>query len=250
MFGREVARMPMDEILDILVKIQQYDEEISNIQREIDEIPKKITAIERQIDNAQGELTEKQERAEQVKKSYKLKEGDIAENENKIIKLNSQTFAVKTNEEYRAIVHEIEFLKDENKKIEDEMMALLEEEEKIRATLSTIEEETKQFLADRRTEIENYHTRAEELTRQMEKAENDYRTNYGKLPDVMQTQYRKIKKVRGKAVCVVTDETCPGCSSILTPQFLNELKKRKDVLLCDNCGRMLVYVADDSARTV
>jgi predicted nucleic acid-binding Zn-ribbon protein len=241
----------MDDILDILVKIQQYDEEISNTRREIDDIPKKIASIEQQIENAQNQIAEKQDRIQQVKKTYTMKEGDIAENENKITKLNSQIFAVKTNEEYRAIVHEIEFLKTENKKIEDEMMALLEEEEKIRATLSTVETETQQFLADKRAEIERYRARTEELAQQLADAENNYRSYYGKLPDSMQVQYRKIKRVRGKAVCVVTDETCPGCSSILTPQFLNELKKRNNVLLCDNCGRMLVYVtADDTTHTV
>ena len=243
--------MPMDEILDILVKIQQFDEEISSTQREIEEIPTKIGAIERQIENAQNQLLEKQDRAGQVKKTYKMKEGDIAENEQKIIKLNSQTFAVKTNEEYRAIVHEVEFLKTENKRIEDEMMALLEEEERIRTTLGTIEAETRQFLADRRADIEHFHARTEELKQQLAQAEHNYRTYFGQLPDAIQAQYRNIKKVRGQAVCVVTDETCPGCSSILTPQFLNELKKRKEVLLCDNCGRMLVYAAtDDPTRTV
>lgn len=243
--------MSMDDILDILVKIQQYDEEISTIQREINEIPQKIAAIEQRIQDTQNQLAEKQERVQQVKKTYKMKEGDIAENETKITKLNNQTFAVKTNEEYRAIMHEIEFLKTENKKIEDEMMALLEEEDKIRADLSTIEAETRQFLADRRTDIEKYRARSDELAQQLAAAENNYRLHYGQLPESMQVQYKKIKKVRGSAVCVVTDETCPGCSSILTPQFLNELKKRNNVLLCDNCGRMLVYAStDDTARTV
>lgn len=241
----------MDDILDILVKIQQYDEEISTTQRKINEIPKKIAAIETQIENTRNQLLERQERVQHVKKTYKLKEGDIAENESKITKLNSQTFAVKTNEEYRAIITEIEFLKGENKKIEDEMMALLEEEEKIRATLSTVEAETQQFLDERRSEIEHHRARTEELTGQLTKAQDNYRSCFSRLPDTMQEQYKKIKGVRGTAVCVVTDETCPGCSSILTPQFLNELKKRTDVLLCDNCGRMLVFVAaDDGTQAV
>ena len=236
--------MPMDEILDILVKIQQYDEEISRIKRQRDTIPHKVTAIEQEIVTTQNQLTEKQKRVEQVKTTYKMKEGDIAENETKITKLNSQTFAVKTNEEYRAIVHEIEFLKTENKRIEDEMMALLEEEEKIRTTLSTVEQETQNILAEKRALIEQYRARTEELAQQLATAENNYRTHFGQLPEAIQTQYKKIKNVRGTAVCAVNDETCPGCSSILTPQFLNELKKRKDVLLCDNCGRMLVYVPE------
>jgi len=159
-------------------------------------------------------------------------------------KIDDHDFEFKKN-------HVIRFLKGENKKIEDEMMALLEEEEKIRATLSTVEAETQQFLDERRSEIEHHRARNEELSRQLTKAQDNYRSCFSRLPDTMQEQYRKIKGVRGTAVCVVTDETCPGCSSILTPQFLNELKKRTDVLLCDNCGRMLVFVAaDDGTQAV
>ena len=100
----------MEEILDLLIEIQKLDDEIKNIQSHIEKNPYKINALEKEIEDAQHNLQDKKERLHTIKKTYKMKEGDIAENESKINKLNSQTFAVKTNEEYRAIINEVEFV--------------------------------------------------------------------------------------------------------------------------------------------
>ena len=40
----------------------------------------------------------------------------------------------------------------------------------------------------------------------------------------------------------IRNTVCSGCYANLTPQFLNELKKRDSLLLCDSCGRILIYV--------
>jgi predicted nucleic acid-binding Zn-ribbon protein len=70
----------------------------------------------------------------------------------------------------------------------------------------------------------------------------DFETNFGKLPAEIKEQYNKTRKFRGNAVCLIHNETCTGCYANLTPQFLNELKKRDSLLLCDSCGRILIYV--------
>ena len=106
----------MIDILNTLVRIQRLDSDIEQTQKEIETIPQKIAGLEKDVEKAKRLLQDNKERVQEINKEYKSKEGDIAANETKIEKLNSQTFAVKTNEEYRAILHEVEFLKTENKK--------------------------------------------------------------------------------------------------------------------------------------
>lgn len=235
----------MEKVLDILIKIQNFDDEIKNAKSKIDEIPNKITTIEKEIEKAKLTLQEKQSRIHNIRKDYKIKEGDIAENENKINKLNTQTFAVKTNEEYRAIINEIGYLKKENERTENEMIGLLEEEEKLKKTIGEIETETNEFINKTMEEINNLKITKEKLTEKLEQTEIDFDKNFNELPDDIKELYRKIKKVRGKVVCLIDNETCTGCYANLTPQFFNELKKRKEILLCDNCGRILIYAAPD-----
>ena len=232
----------MEDILDILITIQRLDDTLKDTKSEIDVIPEKIERLEKEIKEASEAFNEKTNRIEEIRKIYKMKEGDIAENENKIAKLNSQIFSVKTNEEYRAILNEVDFLKKENEKTEDEMINLLEEEEKLKGSIAQHETETKDFTKKKGAEIVNIKEHSEQLTEYLAQLNADFETSSGKLPAEIRELYNKTRKFRGNAVCLIHDETCTGCYANLTPQFLNELKKRDSLLLCDNCGRILVYV--------
>ena len=232
----------MEDVLDLLLTIQRLDDEIKETRQEIEKIPNKLTTLEKEIKDANISLQEKNDRIKEIKKIYKIKEGDIAENETKIIKLNSQTFSVKTNEEYRAILAEVEYLKKENKRIEDEMINLLEEEEKLKETIGKFETETKVVIEKKMAEINNLQKLNEELIERKRQDEISFENDFNKLADDVKEAYQRIDNVRDKAVCVITDNTCTGCYANLTHQFLNELKNRNKILLCGNCGRILIYV--------
>lgn len=231
----------MENVLDILIKIQNLDNEIKITKIQIDKIPNKITTLEKEIEKTKLALEEKQNRMQDIRKTYKIKEGDIAENDSKMSKLNNQTFAVKTNEEYRALINEIDYLKKANKKVEDEMINLLEEEEKSKNTIGKTEAESKEFVDKKANEISELKRNREELTKKSEQMKISFDEYFNKLPDDVTELYNKIKKVRGNVVCLIDNETCTGCYANLTLQFFNELKKKEEILLCDNCGRILIY---------
>ncbi len=235
----------MENVLDILIKIQNLDNEIKVTKIQIDKIPNKITTLEKEIEKTKLALEEKQNRMQDIRKTYKIKEGDIAENDSKMSKLNNQTFAVKTNEEYRALINEIDYLKKANKKVEDEMINLLEEEEKSKNTIGKTEAESKEFVDKKANEISELKRNREELTKKSEQMKISFDEYFNKLPDDVTELYNKIKKVRGNVVCLIDNETCTGCYANLTLQFFNELKKKEEILLCDNCGRILIYAVSN-----
>ncbi|HEX7318983.1 MAG TPA: C4-type zinc ribbon domain-containing protein [bacterium] len=231
----------MDETLEILVKIQSLTEEIRETTAEFDGIPLKIAKLEKEIEKANASFADKKNRIQEIKKTYKMKEGDIAENEEKAKKLNQQVFSVKTNEEYRAILSEIEFLKQNNKKTEDEMMKLLEEEDQLKREIDKYERETKEYVGKRNNEIEALKKKSLELEEKKKIASYAYEDDLKKLPVDVRKVYERIAKARGNAICLVTDNTCTGCYANLTHQFLNDLKKRDRIILCESCGRILIH---------
>jgi predicted nucleic acid-binding Zn-ribbon protein len=231
----------MEETLEILVKIQGLTEEIREIAAELDSIPLKITKLEKEIEKADASFMEKKNRIQEIKKIYKMKEGDIAENEEKAKKLNQQVFSVKTNEEYRAILSEIEFLKQNSKKTEDEMMKLLEEEEQLKKEIDKYERETKEYVGKRSNEIEALKKRILNLGEKKRVAAFVYEDDLKKLPLDVRKVYERITQARGNAICLVTDNTCTGCYGNLTHQFMNDLKKRDRIILCESCGRILIH---------
>ncbi len=236
----------MENVLDLLVKIQSFDDDVETAAARLSQIPQEIAQLERQINVREEELKNSEARIQELKKNYKLKELEIADNETKIEKLNTQTFAVKTNEEYRAILNEVEYLKKCNREIEDAMISIMEEEEKLKTSINQIRNEIQDFIARNRAKIAELEQESESMKEKKAEARINFDNNFAKLPNDVKELYLRIAKSRGKAVCLISDNTCKGCYANLTHQFLNELKKRNRILVCDNCGRILIY--EDSEK--
>lgn len=231
----------MESTLDLLLKIQSLKDEVEETEAQLTHIPQETAKLQKQISSREDDLKKAEARLLDVKKSYKLKEIEITDNEEKMAKLNTQTFAVKTNEEYRAILSEIDFLKKRNKEVEDEMIGLMEEEEKLRNSIDTVRAETKDYTENTKSRISDLTQKSQTLEEHSKMARANLDDQFAKLPEDVRRLYERIANVRDKAVCAIVDNTCTGCYANLTHQFLNELKKRNAILLCDNCGRILVY---------
>jgi len=231
----------METVLDLLVKIQSLDDEIEDTDAQLKQIPQQIEKLEKQINIREEDLKSAENRIMELKKTYKLKELEIVDNEDKTSKLNTQTFAVKTNEEYRALLNEVDFLRKKNREIEDEMIVLMEEEEKLKNSIDKIRAETKEFGDITQGKIADLRKNSGMLIEKQKMAKAGFDDNFAKLPNDVKDLYARITKARDKAVCPIIDNTCTGCYANLTHQFLNELKQRNKILLCGNCGRILVY---------
>jgi predicted nucleic acid-binding Zn-ribbon protein len=232
----------MEEVLECLTRIKDLDEEIKKNEQRLKSIPEKIKTLQKEIEKKNAQLTQMKNRLIEIKKLYKLKEVDINENESKINKLNQQIHSVKTNEEYRAILKEIEFLKNTRLAIEEEMINLLEEEEKLKGSIGELEKETKEFVQAKTLEIQRLESEQKEISEEQTKKRFMFEDEIKKLPEDIRKVYERISNARERAICIVTDDgICTGCYTNITPQTLNELKKRNKFILCDSCGRILIY---------
>ena len=64
--------------------------------------------------------------------------------------------------------------------------------------------------------------------------------------------YEKIRNNyrNGLAVVPVERDACGGCFYSIPPQKQSEIKQRKKIMVCENCGRILVDADLDSAVEV
>ncbi len=122
----------MEEVLERLIRIKDLDEDIKKNEQLLKNIPVEISNLNKAIEKSISQLNQVKDRIAELKKQYKIREGDIAEIESKMQKLNQQIHSVKTNEEYRAILKEIEYLKNSRLATEEQMINMLEEEEKLK----------------------------------------------------------------------------------------------------------------------
>jgi predicted nucleic acid-binding Zn-ribbon protein len=162
--------------------------------------------------------------------------------EQKISKLKDQMLSVKTNEQYRAFQHEIEFIQKEVRKAEDRILELMAESELLEGNVKTadaaLKEEKKQVdaekvLARERTAADR--GQLEELRMQREQAA-------AKLPPpALHTYDRVRKKWNGSVVGEAVGGRCSACQIVIRPQYMQELKRGDQMMLCESCGRFLYY---------
>ncbi len=231
----------MIEQLRQLLQLKDLEEEIGSLNAAIKETPSKIDALRLTIDRVKADFEKLKQRETGLKKDYKLKEVDIKTIEEQLGRLNGQLFTVKTNEEYRAMLKEIEGLKQKKKTVEDEMIAVMEEEEDVRGKIKQGEKETASVISRQQEEMKALEARLTDLQlRFSTQCEEQVRVR-DTLSKASLKDYERIKKARKTGVSRVTGNTCEGCNASLSHQVINELKKGDKIMFCDYCGRIVIW---------
>ena len=112
--------------LEILVKMQAFDDEISERQMLLQTLPEELNTLKTSLEEANRVLTETKHSLEENLKNQKLKELEIKDNIEKMNKYKNQLLTVKTNKEYKALNSEISHLEGKNNEIDDEIIVFME----------------------------------------------------------------------------------------------------------------------------
>lgn len=230
--------------LELIREIQSIDHRIAELTREISYLPKHIAEIERRLESHRKKLEADHAALTANQKDRRRLEDDTKVWEQKIAHLRDQMNEAKTNEQYRAFQHEIEYAQSEIRKIEDHILDRMGEAETLGQNVKsaeaalkqeTVEVEKEKRAAEQRTDAD----RAELAAAQKHRAE----LAKGIAAKTLST-YERVRKQRGGlAVAEARDGRCTGCNVILRLHFYQQVRAGQEVLTCEVCGRILYYLA-------
>src|SRR5260370_39211306 len=115
--------------IEQVTSLQSLDFRIGELQREVAALPKHVAQIEKTLDSHLRRLEADRAALAANQKDRKRLEEDAKVQEQKISKLKGQMMEAKTNEQYRAFQHEIEYCEKEIRKAEDRILDLMGEAE-------------------------------------------------------------------------------------------------------------------------
>lgn len=121
----------MNPDLKAIVEVQQLDQEVADFTVLIDSLPKQMQTLQSQLDNFVNAHEERKKRLTANLKERKDLEGDIKATQDKITRHRDQLYQVKTNEQYKAMLKEIEGEEASIRKIEDKILEKMVESEDI-----------------------------------------------------------------------------------------------------------------------
>ena len=121
----------MHSDLKAVIEVQQLDQQAAELLGLIDSLPREIQTLQAKLDNFIHTHEERKKRLAANLKERKDLEGDIKANQEKITKHKDQLYQMKTNEQYKAMLKEIEGEEAGIRKIEDQILEKMIESEEI-----------------------------------------------------------------------------------------------------------------------
>jgi len=234
-----------DEIMS-LIKLQELDIELDVLQEEIESIPVRIEKLQSEIENLKSNLESVNNEIKQSQVKNKQLEGDLQVKDGEIKKHQSELNMVKTNDQYKALLSEIEECKEQKGKIEEDILVIMDIVEKGKSELVLKQKEN----SGKQNEIDALIKQLESKKYELEKKFSEEackREEYtAKIPVKTMKKYEHVRSSRdGIAMASIENGACGTCYIKLTHQIISEVQKTmlqekfSSPVYCENCSRIL-----------
>jgi predicted nucleic acid-binding Zn-ribbon protein len=229
--------------LKTVIELQQVDLRIAELSAQIDDLPSQIRSLEAQLHDFLHAYEDHKQRLGKNQKERRELEGEIQTIQSRISKHKDQLYEVKTNEQYRAMLKEIEGEEGKIHGIEDQLLEKMMEaeqlEKQIQDAASRLEGEKTRVAG----EVESLKSLRQADVEEREKLMARRKELEGVVSEEILDLYERVRKVRrGVALAQVRDGSCTACHVSLRPQLYNEVRTNESLLSCESCNRILYYV--------
>ena len=230
----------MHSDLKTLIDLQRLDQEIAEFSSQIDTFPSQIQTIEQQLSDFIHAHEERQQHLAANQKERRDMEGEIQMIRQKISKHKDQLYLVKTNEQYRAMLKEVEGEEARIRGIEDRILEKMIESEELQKQVKEAAgrlDAEKARVAEEKSRLE---AAARAATEQRAESVGERQGLAAKLQENILVQYERIRRGRGgMALAEVREGKCMGCNVMLRPQLYYDVRAAEGLYECENCARIL-----------
>lgn len=226
-----------------LLKLQSLDLQIEKLRLRETEIPKQKSKYDIHKKRLEDELKSSENRHKSLLLEQRECEGDITAKQADIKKKENQLLSVKKNEEYQALLHEMEMHKKQIAIKEERIIAIMMELDEAK---SCLEEDKKRIGAEQ----EEITAECSKIDGELAVAVSERKALEGQrgpliaeIDPSMLSKYERIRKAKktGPALVPLQGESCSGCFMTITAQHVNEILAGDKFMPCNHCGRLVYY---------
>jgi uncharacterized protein len=237
-----VKEFSVEEKLSSLVALQKIESKLDELHILKGELPMEVADLEDEITGLHARQTRIEEEINGVTDFIEQRKTAIKDAEALVKKYDKQSSNVKNNREFEAINKEVEMQQLEVKLAEKHIKDATEEI----AEKAVLLEKAKKNIAAKESVLSNKKGELEKIISANEKEEKHFNKLAAEAKQHVDVRllasYEKIRKSyrNGLAVVPVERDACGGCFNAIPPQKQSEIKQHKKVMICENCGRILV----------
>jgi hypothetical protein len=229
--------------LQRLIELQEIESRAAVANKAIAEAPGRIAALDALLQSATNALATAKQSLASSQTTRRSIDNDLTSAQQRQNKYKEQLMAVKTNDEFRAMQHQIESVGAEVLQHEERVLVSMLEVDEIHAAIKKAEAALKAAqakVAAERAAIEA-NAKTDHATVAECAAARDTIVTAMDNQGAVET-FQRIAKVRGTAVARAVDERCTICQVRLRPAVFSEVRKNESLVQCDSCNRILYYI--------
>ena len=149
---------------------------------------------------------------------------------------------VRNNREFDLLNKEIEYnrlvIEHDEKKINEAKRQEVQKNEDLEKSNALLDERRKD-LEMKKTELEEIVTETKAEEEKLREQARDLELN---IEPRLLTSFKRIRKSsrNGLGIVYVERDACAGCFSKIPPQRQMDIRMRKKIIVCENCGRIMI----------
>ena len=232
----------MHSAIPHLIELQRVDHLIGAVRAEIETFPKRVKEADAKLSGARAAVAAAKEGLVNSQKERKKFELDVQQWKDRAKKYRDQSGAVKTNEAYKALQHEIANAEAEVAKAEDAQLEVMmsgeEAERRVRHAEANLKEDETAVNKEKK-EIEALQAEKKKL---LESLVAERERALAPIPEDLRELYARIaKRHNGSGLAEARDGQCRGCGMRVLPHTLQELRRdpNEEIYRCESCGLIL-----------
>jgi predicted nucleic acid-binding Zn-ribbon protein len=232
-----------------LIELQEIESRAAVATKAIADAPGRIAALDALLHDATAALDTAKHTLAESKTRRNYVDKDLAAVQQRQSKYKDQLMQVKTNDEFRAMQHQIEAAAAEVGQYEEKILINMMEADEINAAIKKAEA----ALKAAQSKVSAERAAIEQDVTQQRAALAESTAARAKLVAAMDNKgvvetFERIAKVRGVAVARAEGERCTVCQVRLRPAVFVNVLKNDQIVQCDSCQRILYFVLPASAR--
>jgi predicted nucleic acid-binding Zn-ribbon protein len=248
----------MNPAIGQLLELQRIDRQIATLRAELEGLPRRLRDADARLNAARAAVAAAKDAQTASLKERKKLELDAEQWRERARKYRDQSGAVKTNEAYKALQHEIANAEAEVGAAEDRQLEHMMRSEQLDRDLRAAEDSLKE--ADRAVATERADLQGQQKQRERELQESLAAREQALAPleENVRDRYARIaRRHPGSALSEARNEQCLGCGMRVLPYIFQEVRRADEGVLhfCETCGRILYFVesaappAEDTANS-
>jgi predicted nucleic acid-binding Zn-ribbon protein len=207
--------------LELLIALQNVDTGIRRLQSELESIPRRRAEIESEFDQRAFEFKALQQTGETARETRGALDRELAEQRTRMEKAERDLMASNNAKVYEAAIRERDAAKKHISELETKVLEQMEAAETAEKQLAEREPEFARLRAEHEERLRAFEEQTRSWSEELEGRRRERERMFTSLPPGI--------------------GSCTACFMALRPQLMSQIRRGDEIIICDNCNRILYY---------